>query len=97
MKKWLIYGLMLALLLIPIKAEAYTNSTIYCEDANILIENITVYVGANSTTLMLPSYCSWGCDNTTLRCSPDPFMQNLIFFGITVFFIFVVVLIWKLK
>jgi len=96
MNKWLIYGVMLALLSIPINAEAYTNSTIYCEDANTLVENITVYVDANSTTLMLPTYCDWGCDITTLRCSPNPFEQNLTFILIGMGFMVFIALIWKL-
>jgi len=96
MKKWLIYGLMLALLTIPITVEAYTNSTIYCQ-GNTLVENITVYVDNNCSTLMLPTYCDWGCDTTTLRCSPNPFEQNLIFVGISVGFIIIIIIIWKIR
>ena len=87
--------MLVVLMAIPLKAMATTNSTISCIDASVLEENITVYISGNATTLSLPVHCPFGCDSITLTCSPDPFMQDLMF---AVFVIgCIVVLAWVLK
>jgi len=80
MKKRLILTLIIVLLIIPNIAFALTNSTIYCLDNTTLVENITVYVDDNSSTLSLPVHCDWGCDNITNTCNPPEFQQYLLIF-----------------
>lgn len=82
------------LMLAPI-ALAQVNSTIQCYDANTLEENVTVYMGANSTTLQTYTRCQTGCDNTTFSCSPTQQNQALTFFVYFIGFILIVVIVMK--
>lgn len=94
-KTWILV-MFVVLMAIPFGAEAFpTVGRIYCEDANTLAENITVYADDNVSTLSLPIHCAWGCDNVTLSCSPNPFMQDIYF--VAFFIAAIVVIVWILK
>ena len=96
MNKWLVFGLIMALLAMPIYAKALVNSIIYCFDNSTLIENITVYKDNNVSSLMLPVYCDWGCDNTTNSCNPPEYMQNVynIIIVVIIIIFFAVLIAW---
>lgn len=95
MNRWLIIGIMIACLWTMNIAYALISSTIYCLDNSTLIENITVYKDANVSSLMLPVYCDYGCDNITLACQIPTYQNTLLI--IVCFIVFVIIGFWIIK
>jgi len=74
---------------------ALTNSIIYC-DGTALIENITVYVDNNITTVTFPTNCTWGCDNVTNSCREPKIEEYKTYFTILVILLIIAGVIIKL-
>lgn len=74
--------------------ENYLSNHNTCLDNYTLMHNLTYIANDNLSYVYTYESCNWGCDNTTMSCSPNPMNQNFIVLGVIlgiVFILFVVV------
>lgn len=81
----------------PMAAMAITNSTVYCNTNQTLLENITIYKDGNVSNYWTTLVCPAGCDNTTMLCAPPTYQQNLIIIGVIMAMVFIMLVLVRLR